>query len=1251
MYGWDVAYSPSNYIVQGKSGQSAIYGSPYWYEQIYGGGNNTIYVGGFYSTQDTSFTVGIGKKAATVTVSKYTADYVNGGTGSNWISFRSFNFDTPTYNGNPVSGNNYVDLANSVGPYPSLISGDGTALPVASTPGVVVNLSNKTVWDELAPLIRTESGGTITNYGLVSGLSDYLSARLIGSDALEGLSGQALFASGGLGAGRYAFYANDGTDHYAVGQVVNIQNVQGSNDASNLIIGGASNGILQGGAQADIIVGGTGNSSIYGMGGNDLLVSTVGNDTLYAGQFGHLGKTTPTAAVVTDETLLRLYREGDWTSLATLTATTFVGGTGVVTMVGSDVGNDYFLVGKVNETIYGSGLGASGLGPDGTSINAADYDTLSFAQIGTTYYKGYSNLTITITYLDSARQSGTAVATYTTSSGSTATLFNTKFYDIEHIVFGSALMVFRDPSGYYYPTDPIDPGFTGGTPGTLNSQTGLIDPGPATSTITGNNPNGGNTINGGGGGNTNFIGGGNGTAPNTLNFSSNANGTYYDCEDTRGATGNVRNFSLVLDLITQQYSYQQNINGTPTVYGGSVSNFQHVIGTVCCSDILVGTHDTISLTGGGGLYNILYAGGGTFTDDTGTHATTLTGSRLTTTVNGGAGYNWVVFQNPLDLLKGSSGNGSGSGQGVYAGGVTANLDPMYSFTRDGVTYTGGMFGFANILGTAGNDTITGDENDNILVGGDGNDRIAGGGTDPVTGVDHWGGNDILYGGAGINSLTGLTGNRETFVVGYNYNPVGAAAYSGDGSYGVTLPGVSVSGNADGTIYATIPNGTVDGVGIVTTSNTATDDIWGWNTGRWNAEEPNLDSLYISSSGTATIRGFSSDNTDLTLDFSRAQNLGVLHVTVGNGNNTIYGSSGVDHIVTGNGNNTIVDTLAIDDWNHASVNYSSVNPSGTPAVQTILTGSGNDTITVGAGTYWINAGAGTINLGEVSDSDGADRVYIDTFLGKYNITGFDSNDTIYLDQRILDAFKTSVGITTPNGYDYTTAVKTASGIWGGQAYNNGNWITSELLYDVTYSGVLSGYTSIGFPGSDPDYLSNDPYINGPSPYGWYSNGAWNNDVHDAAYLAGKIAVIGSGTASILIGNGLAFIPFVGPFLAIPFWVNGALMIYDGAAVVAAHQNAEYQGVVLDAGISLLSNNVNPGSTVGTWDSLNFLNFYRIPNDQFTPSLEFTSQPTATGICSFVTVYNGTETFIYLVFSQDGIIQNNEARLIAQVNGYV
>lgn len=454
------------------------------------------------------------------------------------------------------------------------------------------------------------------------------------------------------------------------------------------------------------------------------------------------------------------------------------------------------------------------------------------------------------------------------------------------------------------------------------------------------------------------------------------------------------------------------------------------------------------------------------------------------------------------------------------------------------------------------------------------------------------GRDLIYGGAGLDNLWGGTGN-DVFYVGYSpsWAPEGADAAEPriwDWQNGGSL-------NAGGWYNPGSATSPGDGLRIADGSFTIIQGTYGMdptNASRWAGN----------------------DLVDMRWDVI---NNGKIIVESSTGNDTVYGSGGVDYINPGAGYNTLV-----------------------------------------------------------LDNGGADRVYLDNFLTRTQISGFSDDDRIYLDTRLLQSFIDAKGITTYDGYDITASgVNNTSNIADGKSYDNGWFITSEKLYDVTYNGVLQAYNANP---QDPDFNIYGGTGDGTLKFGWTSNGAWNNEAHDGAQLNGKVAVIGAGTVSIMIGNGLVGIPFVGPILAIPFWVNGGLMLNDGINNVAAYNNPVYHGGILDSGVSTISPDKATSSAVGTWNSLNFLDFYNFGSGNFTPSLEIAGQqpgytaipsgqpipgttltlnytfyqaPALTGVASYLAVYNGTETFIYLVASQDSLIQNNEAILIAQVNGEV
>ena len=151
-------------------------------------------------------------------------------------------------------------------------------------------------------------------------------------------------------------------------------------------------------------------------------------------------------------------------------------------------------------------------------------------------------------------------------------------------------------------------------------------------------------------------------------------------------------------------------SNTAREYAGSVSgavidnivNFENVIGSIGADEITGDGGDNV-IEGGAGL-DILDGGGGTDT--------------LSYESEGGAGDVGVA----VNLATSTSINNDGSSP---------------STTRDTIS------NFENVIGSQGDDLITGDANDNILEGGAGDDNIFGGD-----------GDDTLIGGEGLDTLDG-----------------------------------------------------------------------------------------------------------------------------------------------------------------------------------------------------------------------------------------------------------------------------------------------------------------------------------------------------------------------------------------------------------------------------------------------------------------------------------------------------------------
>lgn len=357
--------------------------------------------------------------------------------------------------------------------------------------------------------------------------------------------------------------------------------------------------------------------------------------------------------------------------------------------------------------------------------------------------------------------------------------------------------------------------------------------------------------------------------------------------------------------------------------GDVFANVENLVGSDF-DDTLIGSNDANTLTGGAG-------------DDV------LEGLGGADVLDGGAGINTASYEHATD-----------QGGGL---GVTASLASPAGNTGDaqGDTYTN----IQNLIGSAFDDTLTGDDANNTIDGG--------------------AGNDIITGGLGTDTLSGGDGNDQL-----SDDMVGAANISG--------------GSGDDIITMTNFDGTVDTIDAGAGQDTLVID-------RAAASYWQFDMQASANQANGTLRNnwgavwgnFSGVENITAVDANR------LYVYVGNGDNIITGGSTgsdyVDYRYAVSGISANLDTVGYNS-NGVSVAASSVTG-----------GSGNDTL-IGIehlyyGSQYNDVLIGNASNNEINGGQGAD--YIDG-QGGIDTARYDQYNSGSVTVSLMDAAtNTSLGI--------------------------------------------------------------------------------------------------------------------------------------------------------------------------------------------------------------------------------------------------
>ena len=172
-----------------------------------------------------------------------------------------------------------------------------------------------------------------------------------------------------------------------------------------------------------------------------------------------------------------------------------------------------------------------------------------------------------------------------------------------------------------------------------------------------------------------------------------------------------------------------------------LSGFENITGTAF-NDTLTGDGFANVINGGDGD-DILSGGGGNDTLNGGNGMDRLSGGAGDDLLNGGAGNDFYCFDVDVALGTDTINDSAGSDWLDFS---SSSADVSIDLAGSPQTIAGNLVlvfaSIENIIGGAGNDTLTGNANDNIFIGGLGNDLINGAG-----------GNDVVdYG----NTLNGYT---------------------------------------------------------------------------------------------------------------------------------------------------------------------------------------------------------------------------------------------------------------------------------------------------------------------------------------------------------------------------------------------------------------------------------------------------------------------------------------------------------------
>ena len=490
-----------------------------------------------------------------------------------------------------------------------------------------------------------------------------------------------------------------------------------------------------------------------------------------------------------------------------------------------------------------------------------------------------------------------------------------------------------------------------------------------------------------------------------------------------------------------------------------------------------------------GSYTGVYVSGSAGADSLYLSGTTLTGI---TKIDGGSGADTIVGSISADTILGGLGNdylsggggddnidgGSGDDLVTYSYATAAwtiDLSAAFAQATSG-SETDTISNVENVIGGSGNDTITGDANNNTFQSGYGDDSVSGGDGDDTFRFNtiEDGGFDVIDGGAGTDVITawgpsaiiGLRGisNVETITAGA-YSDISISGSSSADSLdfsSVTLTNITKidGGSGNDTIIGSAAADTiVGGLGNDALQGGAGGDRYVFNLG------DGQDVITESAAATGNDElSFGSDVDASDLDFGLDANGDVII--------SITGSS--DSItLAGAGSSSTIEQIRFSDdtiWDAAEI-ASHLGPNvinGTPAADTLVGSAGQDIISGLAADDLISGNDGDDTL---VGGDGSDTINggagDDKFLFGVSLIGYDDIDGgSGTDMLVADADNAAMTLRTLTSVEQITAdghsgVKITGGS-GGRALS----FSGVTLTDITRIEAGTGNDTItGSAGGD------------------------------------------------------------------------------------------------------------------------------------------------------------------------------------------